>query len=72
LLHIRSLAGYTIDMLESSFWKRQWRLRREPEISRTKKTLVKIFFTGTVAFPGSDHEARREGRCLPLYRGYDA
>ena len=23
LLHIRSLAGYTIDMLESSFWKRQ-------------------------------------------------
>ena len=23
LLHIRSLAGYTIVMLESSFWKRQ-------------------------------------------------
>ena len=27
LLHIRSLAAYTIDMLESSFWKRQGNLQ---------------------------------------------
>lgn len=30
LLHIRSLAGYTIDMLESSFWKRQ--MLKAPQI----------------------------------------
>jgi|SRR5450759_2467269 hypothetical protein len=31
LLHIRSLAGYTIDMIESSFWKRQVRTVGERE-----------------------------------------
>jgi hypothetical protein len=29
LLHIRFLAGYTIDMLESSFWKRQGEVREK-------------------------------------------
>ena len=29
LLHIRSLAGYTINMLESSFWKRQPKIHGE-------------------------------------------
>ena len=42
LLHIRSLAGYIIDMLVSSFWKRHLQDRRKPSIQLNKEQAIAV------------------------------